>query len=109
MALTIEQINTKAATYTIVGWFAGLAYYNWFAKSPVHVSFIGHVVLVVVGLFAASIVIGMGVALLFGLITKLVTGRADGSPHGYAWGAFVSPVIAFFAAEPAIRLVARHV
>lgn len=109
MALSVEQINTKAAKFTILGWFAGLAYFNWFSSTAVHVSLVGHAILVVVGMFAASIIIGMGLALIVGLITKAVTGNSLGSPHGYAWGAFISPVIAFFAAEPAIRLVARYV
>lgn len=105
MALSIEAINTKSAKYTIVGWFAGLAYYNWFASHPVHVSFIGHVILVVGGMFAASIIIGMGVALIMGLITKLATGSIGGSIHGYSWGVFIAPVLAFFAADLAIRIV----
>jgi large-conductance mechanosensitive channel len=108
MALSVEQINTKASKFTIAGWFAGLAYFNWFSSTAVHVSWVGHAILVIVGMFAASIIIGMGVALIMGLITKIATGRTDGSPHVYAWGAFISPVIAFFAAEPTIRLVARY-
>lgn len=106
MALSIETINTKAAKYTIFGWFAGLAYFNWFASAPLHVSWVGHAILIVVGMFAASIVIGGGVALVFGLLTKALTGRMEGSPDLYAWGAFISPVIAFFAAQPAVRFVA---
>jgi|GEM_PF-3684051 len=105
MALSIEKINTKAAKYTIFGWFVGLAYFNWFASTPVHVSWIGHGILIVVGMFAASIVIGGGVTLVLGLLTKALTGRMEGSPDLYAWGAFISPVIAFIAAGPAIRLV----
>lgn len=109
MALSVEQINTKTAKFTIFGWFAGLAYFNWFSSTAVHVSLIGHAILVVVGMFAASIIIGMGIALILGLITKAATGSTLGSPHGYAWGAFISPIMAFFATEPAIRLVARYV
>lgn len=106
MALSIDAVNTKAAKNTIFGWLAGLAYYNWFASASVHVSGLGHVILVVVGIFATSIVIGGGVALISGLLTKSLTGSVGGSSDFYAWGAFISPVIAFFAAEPAIRLLA---
>lgn len=95
MALSIENTNTKAAKYTIVGWLAGLAYFNWFASESVHVSWIGHFILVVVGMLAASVVIGGGVALVFGLLTKALTGRMNGSPDLYASGVFISPVIAF--------------
>lgn len=109
MALWVAQINTKAAKYSIAAWFVGLAYFNWFSSTATHVSIAGHIILVVVGMFAASILIGMIVALILGLITKLLAGRTDGSPRGDAWGAFISPVIAFFAAGWAIRLVAQYV
>lgn len=109
MALSVEQINTKAAKYSIAGWFLGLAYFNWFSSTATHVSIAGHIILVVVGMFAASILIGMIVALILGLITRLLAVRIDGSPRGDAWGAFISPVIAFFAANWAIRLVAQYV
>ncbi len=108
MALTVEQVNTKAAKFSIAGWFVGLAYYNWFSSTPTHVSLVGHIILVIAGMFAASIIIGMGVALIFGGLTKLLTGRFDATPDLYAWGAFISPVIAFFAAGWAIRLIGQY-
>jgi len=109
VALWVEQINTKAAKYSIAAWFVGLAYFNWFASTATHVSIAGHIILVVVGMFAASILIGMMVTLILGLTTMLLAGRTDASPRGDAWGAFISPVIAFFAAGWAIRLVAQYV
>lgn len=108
MALSVEQINTKAAKFTIFGWLVGLAYFNWFSSAAAHVSLVGHAILVIVGMFAASIIIGMGIALIMGLVTKAATGSTVGSPHGYAWGAFVSPVIAFFAADWATIFMARY-
>ena len=109
MALWVEQINTKAAKYSIAAWFVGLAYFNWFSSTATHVSIAGHIILVVVGMFAASILIGMMVTLILGLTTMLLAGRTDASPRGDAWGAVISPVIAFFAAGWAIRLVAQYV
>lgn len=35
--LKVEAINSYSAALTIIGWFAGLAYYNWFASHTVHV------------------------------------------------------------------------
>jgi hypothetical protein len=95
--MNIERINTIASKRTIFGWIAGLAYFNWFASDGVHLPWWGHVLLVIAGMFAASIIIGGGVSLIMAVITKGVTGRSDGSPHGFAWGAFISPVLAFFA------------
>jgi hypothetical protein len=68
---------------------------------------VGHIILVVVGMFAASVIIGLGVALFFALLTKLFTGRHDATTDLYAWGAFISPVLAFFAAGWAIPVVAQ--
>jgi len=102
--LSVEAINTYASKMTIGGWLIGLAYYNWFAPNPEHVSWFGHAALIVGGMFVASIVIGGGMAMLMGLITKLATGDWEGSSHAFAWGAFISPVLAFFAAKYALKL-----
>jgi hypothetical protein len=57
-------------------------------------------------MFAASIIIGGGMAVLIALITKAATGHEEGSPHGFAWAAFISPVLAFFAAKYALQVAA---
>ncbi len=106
MSLSIESVNTKASKATISGWFCGLAYFNWFASNPPHISLFGHILLTVVGMFAASILIGLVVALILGCITRVTTGSWEGSMHGYAWGVFISPMLAFFAANYAIKWVA---
>jgi hypothetical protein len=84
---------------TIVGWFTGLAYYNWFSSTGVHLPIWQHALLVVVGMFAASIIIGAGMALVAAALTKVITGRSDSSINAFAWAAFISPAIAFFAAK----------
>ena len=105
----IEVINTYAAKWTIAGWFIGLAYYNWFASYPEHLPLWMHVVFANVGMFAACIVIGGGVAVLVAFIRQAITGDAEGSPHGFGWAAFISPVLAFFAAKYALLLGAALV
>src|SRR5438067_10931687 len=82
--MDIELINTYASKWTVAGWFLGLAYYNWFASSASHLPIWLHAVLVVGGLFAAPILIGGGIALLMAGLTKVLTGRVEGSPHGFA-------------------------
>lgn len=104
--IDIDTVNTFAAKTTIGGWFVGLAYYNWFASAPPHLAIWIHAILVVGGLFASSILIGGGMALLMGGLTKILTGRVDGSPHAFSWGAFISPVIAFFAAKYVLLWIA---
>ena len=106
MAVSIETVNTYAAKWTIGGWFMGLAYYNWLTSAPIHVPFWAHIILVTVGMFAASMLIGGGMALLAALITAVITGNAESSPHAFSWAAFISPVIAFFAAKLALQVLA---
>jgi hypothetical protein len=102
--LSVDAVNTKAAQWSIAGWFVGLAYFNWFASSPPHVPLWAHAVLVVAGMFFASIVIGGGVAFLMALLTKATTKSWEGSSDFFAWGAFISPVLCFFAAKYALML-----
>ena len=101
----IDRVNSYAAKSAIAGWFIGLAYYNWFASNPPHAALWGHLLLVTVGMFTASFVIGGGVSLLAALVTKRVTGRRDSSPEFFAWGAFISPVLTFFAADHVLQCV----
>lgn len=106
--MSIELINSYAAKWTVGGWFIGLVYYNWLASAPLHVPLWIHAILIVGGLFAAPILVGGGVALLMAGLTKLLTGRIEGSPDGYAWGAFISPVFAFLAAGYVLAWTAQH-
>jgi hypothetical protein len=102
----IEIINTKASKLTIAGWFIGLAYFNWFAANADSLPWWVHAVLIVGGMFASSILIGGGMALLAAWVTKVVTGKSEGSLHAFVLAMFISPVIAFFAANYALRIAA---
>ncbi|UDL90191.1 hypothetical protein LGH82_01990 [Mesorhizobium sp. PAMC28654] len=102
--MTVDQINGKASGMVIFGWFVGLAYYNWFSRSPISVPIWAHIVLIVVGMFAASIIIGGGLALIAAGITKAVTGSAQGSPHAFSWAAFIGLILAFFPAGYALEM-----
>jgi hypothetical protein len=97
--MDFERINTSASKMTMVGWLAGLGYYNWFASDPISVPILAHVVLIIGGIFFASIAIGASLALLAAAVTKVVTGDIAGSPHAYSWAAFIGIVISFFAAK----------
>lgn len=103
--MDVDSVNSKAAKMTIVGWFAGLAYYNWFSSAAAHLPWWQHALLIIVGMFAAAIVIGAGMALLAAALTKVITGRSDGSINAFAWAAFISPVLAFFAAKYVLRFL----
>ncbi|RWN10212.1 MAG: hypothetical protein EOR94_29300 [Mesorhizobium sp.] len=102
--LTVEQVNSKASGMVIFGWFVGLAYYNWFSRSPISVPIWAHIVLIVVGMFAVSIIIGGGLALVAAAITKAATGNAEGSPNAFSWAAFIGMILAFFAAGYALQI-----
>ena len=102
--MNIERINVQASKMTILGWFSGLAYYNWFASTPITAPIWGHVVLIIGGMFFASIVIGGGLSLMAALITKAATGSTDGSPHAFSWAAFIGMALSFVAAKYGLLL-----
>ncbi|MBB3063958.1 hypothetical protein [Limibacillus halophilus] len=102
--MDIERINSSSAGLAIIGWFAGLSYYNWLASDPTSMPIWAHAVLVIGGMFFASIVIGGGLALLAAGLTRALTGKMDGSSDVFSSMAFVSPVVAFFAAKYGLGL-----
>ena len=106
-SIDIDRVNSYASVHTIAGWFLGLAYYNWLAQHPPHIPLWGHALLIIVGMFVASILIGGGVALLGAVLNRLVYGDTTGSVTPFAWGAFISPVLAFFAAGYALEILLR--
>lgn len=107
MTISAEHANSKSSQFTILGWLGGLAYYVWFGS--IEATIVEHGILVVGGIFLSSIIIGGGIALFFGVLTLLFTGRWDGSPHGYAWGAFISPIVAFFCVQPAAKTLVQFI
>jgi hypothetical protein len=107
MTISAEHANSRSSQFTIFGWLAGLAYYVWFGT--IDATILEHVILVVGGTFLSSIIIGGSVAFFFGFLTRIFTGSWDGSPHGYAWGAFIAPVIAFFCVEPAATTLVQSI
>ena len=100
--MRIEDVNSYASYWTMLGWFLGLVYFNWFSDLAFHVPLWAHVTLGIAGMFAASIIIGGGLALLARGVTKLFFGKAEARTDIYAWAAFISPVLAFFAASYAL-------
>ena len=101
---TIDRINYTVASWTVAGWFLGLAYYNWFSSTALRLALWVHAVLIVGGLFASSIFIGGSVAAVAALATRAITGRPDGSPVAFMLAGWISPVLAFFAAKYAVLL-----
>lgn len=97
--MTIEQVNNYSSKLAIWGWFAGVAYYGWWTSSAPTIPLWGYAALIIIGMFAASIIVGGGLALIAAGVTKLVTGGAERSTNAYAWASFLSPVGAFWLAK----------
>ena len=106
MAISVERIGEMSSKMTITAWFIGLAWMAFLTDDAIGVSWWEWIILVVGGMFAASIVIGGGLALVAAAITKMVTGKSEGSPHAFAWAALIAPWISFFATGPAVRFFA---
>ena len=103
--ISVDRVNSIGAANTIVGWFAGLAWV-YFGDRIVGLGTLDWIILIIGGMFGASIVIGGGLALVAALLTKLSTGNAASSPHAFSWMALIAPVVAFFCANPVARLLA---
>jgi hypothetical protein len=104
MALSIDDVNTKASKATMLGWALGLAWIAYFNTVP-GLSILDWAILIVAGLFGASIVIGGGTAMLLAWFTKLSYGKSDARPELFALGVVTSPIIAFFCVGPIARLL----
>lgn len=103
MSLSIDRINYLTARATIIGWFAGMAYYAVWGS--IELSFISWMVLLVGGMFGSSLVIGTSLTLLLSMLTRIMTGSWFGSPIYFSWGFFISPVLAFFSVKPAVLFI----
>jgi len=102
-----QQISlaNKLLKLTILGWFIGLAYFNWFARGGYSVlPWWAHAGLIVGGL-VASYIIGLWVIRLAALLWRLLWKPASLQAFGLV-PIIVSPVIAFFAAKYALLLTA---
>ncbi len=104
--MDVNTVNNYAAKWTVSGWFIGLAYYTWFATKVIHLPLWELAVVAFVGMFATSILIGGTLAVIAAYFTKKLTGSHEGSTDLFAWGAFISPVLAFFAAKYALIFLA---
>lgn len=100
--IAVERVNEIASKNTTIGWFAGLAWFRY-SNGAQDISYFEWAILIVIGMFVASIVIGGGMAMVAAAITKFLTGKADASPNAFAWMAYLSPLLAFFAASPVAR------
>jgi len=100
--MDIDRVNELASKQVIFFWFAGLAYYNWFTSNPISVPWWAHIILVVGGMFASSIVIGGGMALIAAWLTKRLFGRSDAVPGLFGWAGIISSILTFIAAKYAL-------
>lgn len=103
MAQTVDAINTRASKAIVIGWVAGLAYFVWWGD--IAASFWANIVLVAVGVFVSSIVLGGAVAMVMRALYRMKTRSQGGGAKFLAWGDFISPVVAFFVSEPIAILV----
>lgn len=104
--MDVKTVNHYAAKWTVCGWFIGLAYYTWFAAKAVHLPWWELATVAFVGMFATSVLIGGTLALIAAHLTKKLTGSHEGSTDLFAWGALISPVLAFFAAKYSLNFLA---
>ncbi len=98
--ITVERANEYSSKNAIVGWLAGVAWFAYSSPLATNLQWWGWIALCIGGIFFASLVIGLLIALLAAVATRLMFGDSSAGPHLYSWGAFISPVVAFFSVDP---------
>ncbi|HUZ33694.1 MAG TPA: hypothetical protein VMV19_16560 [Xanthobacteraceae bacterium] len=104
----VDWINGHNSRLTIIGWFAGLAYYNWFASVGPVLPWWVHLILIVGGMFAASIVIGGGMSCLTALLYRIFAGSATARPEYFKVAGLIATVLAFFSAKYVLVILAPY-
>ena len=57
---SLDVLTDISSKFVVAAWFLGLAYFYWFNESVPTLGIITNILLVVVGMFASSIIFGMG-------------------------------------------------
>lgn len=104
----IDYINAQNSKLTIAGWFIGLAYYNWFASDGAALPLWVHLILIVGGMFAASIIVGGGMAYLAALLARIIAGTWNARPVYFMTAGLIATVLAFFAAKYALIFATKY-
>jgi hypothetical protein len=104
--MTVDQINSENSKLVIVGWFIGLAYYNWFSSDALPLPWWIHAILIIGGMFISSIVIGGSMALLAATANKAAFGNPEARPNLFKLAGLIAAVLAFFVAKYALWLAA---
>lgn len=104
--MTVDQINTENSKLVIVGWFIGLAYYNWFSSDATPLAWWLHAILVIGGLFVSSILIGGGMAILAGAANRAAFGNPEARPNLFKLAGLIAAALAFIAAKYALSVAA---
>jgi len=94
-----DRVAKTISQYVVAAWFAGLAYYYWFDKSVPNLGIVTGFLLVVVGMFASSIIFGMGFHFISRLIAKMLTGRWEALPGISLITGIVSSVVTFLSVK----------
>lgn len=103
--LSIDSVNTKVSKATMLGWILGQVWESWNGRTS-SLTWIDWAILVIPGTFFTSIVVGGGIAMILGGVTKLLTGSMHSTGVFYAWGIVFSPIAAFFVAKLAVGWLA---
>ena len=94
-----DNATKTASQFVVAGWFAGLAYYYWFDKSVPNLGIVTGILLVVVGMFASSIIFGMGFHFIGRLTAKVLTGKWEALPGLSLIMGIVSSIVTFLSVK----------
>tara|TARA_B110000503_G_C6758102_1_gene254313 strand:+ start:118 stop:450 length:333 start_codon:yes stop_codon:yes gene_type:complete len=97
--IALDKTEKTASQFVVAAWFLGLAYFYWFDKSVPTLDLVTNILFVIVGMFASSIIFGMGFHFIGRLIAKVLTGRWESLPGLSLIMGIVSSVVTFFSVK----------
>jgi hypothetical protein len=95
--MKVRQIHKHIVESAILGWFIGLAYYNWFAFHPHSLSILSHLALVTVVMYIIAITVAAATTGIAALGTKMINGSVYGDAPLFTLALPGSTIAAFVA------------
>ena len=96
---SLDVLTDISSKFVVAAWFLGLAYFYWFNESVPTLGIITNILLVVIGMFASSIIFGMGFNAIGRLIAKIMTGKWESMPSLSLIMGIISSIVTFFSVK----------
>jgi len=105
--MSVRETHKHIVESAILGWFLGLAYYNWFSSQPIQLSLLAHLILVTAVMYIVCILIASASRGIATLVAKAVSGFVHGQEPMFTLAMPSATVLGFLAAGYALVSASR--